>query len=111
MRPAHDPGFDPETGTAGLVLPGMFPRANRAWTIVITARTRRGTPLTGRVRYEYLYGGQVVAHRSNYRFTHRHFRDTIRWPSASIGISLIFRPVITTKLGVIRLPYSVRVRG
>lgn len=95
---------------AHLHAPTHSPRAHHAWRITITARTHRGSRLSGRVRYEYLYGGQVVARRSNYRFTRGVFHDTITWPSTAIGYRLVFRAVVSTRLGVVRLPYAVKVR-
>lgn len=94
---------------ARLHAPGHHPRADRPWPITITARSYAGKALSGRVRYEYVYGGQVVARRSNYRFRHGRFHDTITWPKTSIGFPLVFRPVVTTSRGVVRLPYSVKV--
>jgi hypothetical protein len=95
---------------ARLHAPGHHPRADRDWPITITARTYGGKPLSGRVRYEYLYGGNVVARRSNYAFRGGRFHDVITWPKRSVGIRLTFQPVVTTRLGVVRLPYRVVVR-
>ncbi|QEC49809.1 hypothetical protein FSW04_21040 [Baekduia soli] len=89
---------------------GHHPRAGHLWPITVTARSRRGTPLSGRIGYEYLFEGQVVARRSNYAFHHGRFHDTIVWPARSAGIHLTFRVVVRTRLGVVRLPYAVVVR-
>ncbi|MGZ4200569.1 MAG: hypothetical protein ACXVRH_00755 [Thermoleophilaceae bacterium] len=89
---------------------GHHPKAGRSWPITITARTWSGRALSGRVRYEYLYQGQVVARRSNYRFSHGRFRDTLDWPARSVGIRLTFRAVVTTRLGKVNLDYWVAVR-
>lgn len=61
------------------------------------------------MRYQFLFSGSVVAHRSHYRFRGT-LHDTIRWPARSAGIPLTFRAVVTTPLGVRRLDYPVRVR-
>lgn len=95
---------------ARLYAPSHHPRAGKPWRIHITVHSNSGTPMSGRVRYEYLSQGQVVARRSNYRFRHGSFRDTLTWPAPSIGIALVFQPVVTTRFGTVRLPYPVTVR-
>jgi hypothetical protein len=85
------------------------PRAGAPWPIKITAVGPDGRPLRAEVRYEYLFAGQVVAHRSHYRFRGV-FHDTFRWPARSQGIPLTFRAVLTTPLGARNLDYPVRVR-
>lgn len=92
-----------------LVAPGHRPVVNAPWPITIRARGPRGEPLRAEVRYQYLFAGAVVAHRSHYRFKGT-FHDTIRWPARSIGIPLTFRAVVTTPLGTRKLDYAVRVR-
>ncbi|HEX8752508.1 MAG TPA: hypothetical protein VF731_03750 [Solirubrobacterales bacterium] len=85
------------------------PRAGAPWPIVIRAFGPDGRPLSAEVRYQYLFAGQVVAHRSHYRFRGV-FHDTFRWPARSLGIPLTFRAVVTTPLGTTNLDYAVRVR-
>jgi hypothetical protein len=89
---------------------GHHPRVDKPWPIIITARSHRGRPLSGRVRYEYLYGGQVVARRSNYRFRNGRFRDELTFPGRSVGYRLTFRAVVTTRLGRVNLDYWVEVK-
>ena len=84
------------------------PRAGAPWPIAIEAHDRAGRPLRAEVRYQYLLGGAVVAHRSHYRFRGA-FHDTFRWPSRAIGFPLTFRAVVTTPLGTRRLDYPVQV--
>lgn len=92
-----------------LVAPGHRPVANAAWPIAIRAQGPHGEPLRAEVRYQYLFAGAVVAHRSHYRFKGV-FHDRIVWPARSIGIPLTFRAVVTTPLGTRNLDYPVRVR-
>ena len=60
--------------------------------------------------YEYLFGGQVVAHRSHYTFT-GHFSDIFKWPSSAVGYPLTFRAVIVSDGATINLDYPVQVTG
>lgn len=89
---------------------GHHPKANKKWPITVTARTWSHRPLSGRISYEFLFGGRVVSRQSNYAFRHGRFHDTIVWPARSVGIRLTFRVVVRTKVGTVRLPYAVVVR-
>ncbi len=71
------------TGTSGEVTATLHagthhPKVNRAWPIRFTV-SKTGRPAKASVSYEYLFAGQVVAHRSHYTFT-GHFADIFRWP-------------------------------
>ena len=92
-----------------LTAPTHRPKAGAPWPIAIRAVGPDGRPLRAAVRYQYLFAGQVVAHRSHYRFRGS-FHDVIRWPARSQGIPLTFRAVVTTPLGTRNLDYAVRVR-
>jgi hypothetical protein len=83
------------------------PRVNRPWPVSFTV-SQAGKPATARVRYEYLFGGQVVARRSNYRFTGR-FHDTFIWPPSAVGYPLTFRAVISSASTTLNLDYPVQV--
>jgi len=83
------------------------PRVNVAWPISFTV-TSQGTAAKAEVAYEYLFGGQVVAHRSHYRFT-GHFHDLFRWPASALGYPLTFRAVITSGGATLNLDYPVQV--
>lgn len=85
------------------------PRAGAPWPIAIRAYDPAGRPLAAEVRYQYLFGGAVVARRSHYRFRGT-FHDTFRWPARSLGVPLTFRAVVTTRFGTRRLDYDVQVR-
>lgn len=85
------------------------PTVGRPWPIVIRAHDQAGRPLRAQVRYQYLFGGAVVARRSHYRFRGT-FRDSFHWPARAVGVPLTFRAVVTTPLGTRKLDYDVRVR-
>ena len=93
--------------TATLHAGTHHPKVNRAWPIRFTV-SRAGRPAKASVSYEYLFGGQVVAHRSHYTFT-GHFSDVFRWPSSAVGYPLTFRAVIVSEGARIDLDYPVQV--
>jgi hypothetical protein len=77
------------------------------WPIHITV-TASGSPAKASVIYEYLFGGQVVAHRSHYTFT-GHFADTLNWPASAVGYQLTFRAVVVSGAVTVNLDYPVQV--
>lgn len=85
------------------------PKVGAPWPITLEAHDRKGRPLRAEVRYQYLFGGAVVARRSHYRFRGV-FHDTFHWPARAVGAPLTFRAVVTTPLGTRRVDYPVRVR-
>jgi hypothetical protein len=85
------------------------PRVNEPWPVSFIA-TDAGKPAHAEVAYEYLFGGQVVAHRSHYKFT-GHFHDVFMWPSSAVGFPLTFRAVIESAGATLNLDYSVQVAG
>ncbi|HZL48376.1 MAG TPA: hypothetical protein VFC30_05100 [Solirubrobacteraceae bacterium] len=88
---------------------GSHPKVNQAWPIRFTVSSA-GRPARASVSYEYLFGGQVVAHRSHYTFT-GHFSDIFKWPSSAVGYPLTFRAVIASEGTRINLDYPVQVTG
>lgn len=100
------------TGSVGSVTATLHagthhPKVGQAWPIRFTASSA-GHPAKATVSYEYLFGGQVVAHRSHYTFTGR-FSDVFRWPSSAVGYPLTFRAVIVSAGKTINLDYPVQV--
>lgn len=85
------------------------PKAGAPWPITIRAVGPDGRPLRAEVRYQYLFGGAVVARRSHYRFRGV-FHDTFTWPAQSLGVPLTFRAIVTTPLGTRNLDYKVTVQ-
>ena len=93
--------------TATLHAGTHHPKVGRAWPLRFTV-TRAGHAARASVSYEYLFNGQVVAHRSHYTFTGR-FSDVFRWPSSAVGYPLTFRAVIVSGGATIDLDYPVQV--
>ncbi len=77
------------------------------WPVHFTV-TRDGRPAQASLGYEFLFGGQVVAHRSHYVFTGS-FADIVRWPASAVGYPLTLRAVITSGTTVINLDYPIHV--
>jgi hypothetical protein len=61
-----------------------------------------------KLSYEYLFGGNVVAKRSDYTFT-GHFSDRFLWPGSAAGYPLTFRAVIIAGGQTLNLDYPVQV--
>lgn len=85
------------------------PKVQVPWPVGFTV-THGGAPAHASVSYEYLFAGQVVAHRSHYTFAGR-FSDTFHWPSSAVGYPLTFRAVIVSAGVTINLDYPVQVVG
>ncbi|MCL2769345.1 MAG: hypothetical protein FWD42_04460 [Solirubrobacterales bacterium] len=93
--------------SATLHVPGPNPRVNRSWPISFLVSSH-GRPASASVRYEFLFAGTVVAHRSFYRFT-GHFHDIVVWPGSALGYPLTFRAVVTSGSVTLNLDYPVKV--
>ncbi|HEX4837350.1 MAG TPA: hypothetical protein VFV03_02345 [Solirubrobacteraceae bacterium] len=85
------------------------PHVNRHWPIGFVV-TRGGKRVKAEVRYQYLFAGQVVAHRSHYTFMGS-FHDIFTWPSSAVGFPLTFRAVINAGGATLNLDYPVQVVG
>jgi hypothetical protein len=98
---------------------GHHPTECEKWPIRVSAHTRSGKPLRATALYHYLYNGQVVGTASPYGRNSTkpypfkgHFRDVLRFPTESVGISLVFRVVIATKHhGKEHIDYPIKVRS
>jgi hypothetical protein len=100
------------TGSSGGVTATLHagthhPKVGVPWPIRFTVSSGE-RPARASVRYEYLFGGQVVAHRSHYTFAGR-FSDVFKWPSSAVGYPLTFRAVIASGGMTIDLDYAVQV--
>ena len=105
-------GPDTVTGTAAGVLASMHatthhPRVNRPWPLRFTV-TSAGQPVHASVSYEFLFSGQVVAHRSHFTFD-GHLSDIVLWPASAVGYPLTFRAIVTASAASINLDYAVKV--
>ncbi|HEX5308855.1 MAG TPA: hypothetical protein VFW38_07220 [Solirubrobacteraceae bacterium] len=94
--------------TASLSAAGHSPRVGVPWPVSFAVASK-GRPAQAEVRYEYMFGGAVVAHRSHYKFSGR-FHDTFNWPASAVGYPLTFRAVILSGGSTLNLDYPVQVR-
>lgn len=102
------------TATAGGVTATMHasshsPKVDVPWPVSFVV-AKAGAPVQAKVAYEYLFGGSVVAKRSNYDFN-GHFNDKFIWPGSAVGYPLTFRAVITAGGQTLFLDYPVKVVG
>lgn len=96
------------TVTASMNAAGHSPRVGVSWPVRLVVKSN-DKAAKAEVRYEYMFGGQVVAHRSHYRFTGG-FHDTFNWPASAVGYPLTFRAVILSEGVTLNLDYPVQVR-
>jgi hypothetical protein len=86
------------------------------WPIRINA-THNGRAISGgKVFYQFVFSGRIVACRTvigpfKPYFRSGVMRDNIQWPERSVGIPLTFRAVVRTAYGVRNLNYSVVVQS
>lgn len=110
--PSHETATGVVSGSSGPVTATMHasthnPAVQKPWPLAFTV-TSAAAPAKASVSYEYLFGGQVVAHRSHYDFT-GHFADVFHWPAEAVGYPLTFRAVIVAGGHTLDLDYPVQV--
>jgi hypothetical protein len=96
--------------SAQLSAPNHEPTANKKWPITVTVHRGR-TQLSGSVRYQFLFEGQVVASRNGHRFTNGVYRDTLLFPGQAIGQNLSLHVIVSTKYGTVVLPWWIKTRA
>jgi hypothetical protein len=87
------------------------PTVNKNWTYSITVTDAKGRKLSGTETTEYLFNGSVVGTEKpqNVPFKNGYYHDTIQFPVASVGISLVVQAVVHTSVGSIDLDWSIKV--
>ena len=96
--------------SAQLTAPNHTPTANKKWPITVTV-TRGRTKLSGSVRYQFLFHGQVEASRPGHAFSRGVYHDTLLFPGEEIGHVLSLRVIVTTKYGTVELPWWIKTRA
>ena len=96
--------------SAKLTAPNHTPTANKKWPITVTV-TRGRTKLSGRVRYQFLFQGQVEASRPGHAFSRGVYHDSLLFPGEAIGHVLSLHVIVTTKYGTIALPWWIKTRA
>jgi len=64
------------------------------WPVMLTVTSGR-KKLNGAVKYEFLFEGSVVSHQAGHSFTRGLYRDTMIFPSNSLGQPLTLRILVT----------------
>jgi hypothetical protein len=95
--------------TARLHAPNHSPTAGKKWPITVTA-TRGRTKLGGSVRYQFLFGGQVVSSQPGHSFRHGVYHDNLLFPADAVGEPLTLRVIVKTKFGTADLNWAVEAR-
>jgi len=85
------------------------PIINVKWPITVDV-TKGRLKLNGSVRYEFLFQGSVVSHQPGHKFTRGVYRDTLLFPSESLGQKLTLRIIVKTKYGTEHLNWAVQSR-
>ena len=87
------------------------PKVNKSWSYSVRVTDASGTPLSGTVEIQFIYGDQVVGRDTppTHPVKGGGWRDRITFPAPSIGMPLTFRAVVHTRLGTITLDWPVKV--
>jgi hypothetical protein len=83
------------------------PRVHQPLSLRITV-TSDGKPVSGQIRYVYIYHGKVLARSSSHHFVDGSFHDTFLWPSVT-GNPNEFWAYISTAKGHVGLAFFVTV--
>src|ERR1700759_859398 len=92
--------------TAGLHAPNHTPKVNAKWKITVDVN-RGSQKLSGTIRYEFLFAGQVVSHQSGHKFSGGVYRDALVFPASAVGMTLTLDTIVKTKYGTVKLPWTV----
>ena len=97
---------------ASLKAPNHAPIAGRDWAYAVHVTDARGRPLSGSVKIQFTFGGQVVGtdHPAVHPLRHGVWRDTLTFPKDAVGYPLIFEAVLRTSAGSATLGWPVTVR-
>jgi hypothetical protein len=82
------------------------PTVNVKWPITVDV-TKGRLKLNGSVKYEFLFQGSVVSQQPGHRFTRGVYKDTLLFPSDSLGQQLTLRISVKTKYGTEHLDWAV----
>jgi hypothetical protein len=83
------------------------PTINKKWPITIDV-TKGKTKLSGSVTYQFLFSGSVVSTQKGHSFTNGVYKDSLDFPSKSIGQPLTLRIVVKTKDGTEHVDWAIK---
>lgn len=96
--------------TARLSAPNHTPIATKKWPITITV-TRGHTKLSGSVKYQFLFQGQLESTQPGKSFKGGVYHDSLTFPKEAVGFPLTLRIVVKTSYGTVDIDWSVKVRA
>lgn len=109
-----DPGLAIAKSRIHVTMTGQnhHPTVSKNWTYTIKVTSATGTKLSGTVTTHYLFSGSVVGTQKpeNVRFKDGHYRDTVQFPSDSLGQPLMVEAVVHTKDGSASATWSITVQ-
>jgi hypothetical protein len=87
------------------------PASNKPWPYSVRVTDASGHPLSGSVRIEFTFGGQVVGtdHPPVHPIKNGLWHDSLTYPPQAAGHPLVFEAVVTTSAGSVKLGWPVMV--
>jgi hypothetical protein len=99
--------------SATLMASNHTPVVGMDWPYSVHVTDRRGHPLSGTVRIQFLRGGRIVGADAPLVHTLKngHWSATLKFPSSAAGTMLTFQVVVRTGIGSVTLNWPVTVRS
>jgi hypothetical protein len=90
---------------------GHNPVAKKAWAYSVHVTDAGGHPLSGTVKIQFAYGGQVVGtdHPPVHPVKDGSWHDNLTFPAESVGYPLTLQAVVHTKAGSVTLSWPITV--
>jgi hypothetical protein len=94
--------------TSKLTIPTHTPKVGKE-KITVTA-VKGSTKLSGTVRYQFLFDGQVVSKQPGGSFKNGVYHDSLIWPAEAVGHKITLQVVVKTKYGTDLLDWWIQVQ-
>jgi len=90
---------------------GHNPAVKQSWPYSVHVTDASGHPLSGTVKIQFSFGGQVVGtdHPPVHPVKHGSWHDTLTFPAESVGYPLILQAVVHTGAGSVTLSWPITV--
>jgi hypothetical protein len=97
---------------ATLTAPNHSPVADKKWPYSVHVTDGQGKPLSGTVRIQFAFGGQVVGTDTPpvHPLTDGRWHDNLKFPRRSVGFPLTFQVVVHSSAGSVTLNWPVSVK-
>jgi hypothetical protein len=97
---------------ATLTAPNHSPVAGKNWPYAVHVTDKAGHPLSGSVRIQFAFGGQVVGSDTPpvHPLRNGRWHDNLQFPRRSVGFPLTFQVVVHTSAGSMTLNWPVSVK-